>query len=202
MVASAPQSLVGSLDVRLPSTAAGVPHRVQKIFSPRGGSSYNATVRTRIIRFNLTSEDCLDGESCPLQFDVRNITNEIMHFTTLVPSCLLSRLLVRGGDGTIEYVVAYGRCCHMMLQLSNPHAAADLQSEGFGEGQIPANGIRTVSLKLMSGLLNQGKMLPLRMMSSLSLELTLADPSEWLHTGSTRSTDYNIETASGESNHP
>ena len=83
-----------------------------------------------------------------------------------------------------------------MLQLSNPHALADLESEGFGESPIPASGIRTVSLKLMSGLLNQGKMLPLRMMSSLSLELTLADPSEWLHSGTNRGQDYNIENVS------
>ena len=48
----------------------------------------------------------------------------------------------------------------------------------------------------MSGILNQGKMLPLRMLSSLSLELTLGDPSDWLHTGLTRSTDYNIENVS------
>ena len=107
IAASVPQSLVESLDFRLASTAAGVSQRVQTTFSPSGGSSYNAKAGTRIIRFNLTSEDWLDGESCRLQFDVRNITTDPLLFTTLVPSCLFSRLLVRGAGNTIEDVVDY-----------------------------------------------------------------------------------------------
>lgn len=195
IVSSAPQSLIDSLDFSLPNTAAGVESRIQTTFAPAGGSQYNPSTGTRVIRFHLTGETMwLDGNSCRVQFDIRNlVADKAMHYATLVPSCIFSRCLIRAGGQIVEDMTDYNRLCHMMQMLVNPHALQDMESEGLGNGNIPVSGVRRVSFKLLSGILSQSKYLPLKLISGLTIELTLADANDWCQSESTHSQQYQLE---------
>jgi hypothetical protein len=98
VVASAPQSLVDSLDFRLGSTAEYVQSRMQTSYQPSGGSSYNPVGGTRVVRFHLADEEgWLDPSSVRLQFDIKNAEAAALHSVNLVPSALFSRLLIKCG---------------------------------------------------------------------------------------------------------
>jgi hypothetical protein len=195
IAASAPQSVVDSLDFSLGATADYVTSRLMTSFAPSGGTAFNPRSGTKIMRFHLADElGWLDGGSLRISFDIVNLdAANPLQLVSAIPRCLFSRLMLKVGGNVAEDITSYNRVAGMFEDLINPHALIDLQQEGLGDSLvIPPSGSRRVSLKLMSGLLNQGKYLPLKMLSGLTLELQLADATDFCSSATNKSSTLEL----------
>ena len=187
ITAAAPQTLVSQLDFSLPSSAEYVRQRQQVTFNPSGGTTYGPGA-SNIIRFHLADGDAfLDPASVRLMYVVNNTSTnaaEILRPTSNVASCPFSRLTIKAGGQIVEDISSWNLTSNIMQQCFSPHILSEMEAEGFGGQTINPNGDSLrVSLKPLSGLLSQGKYLPLRYTSGITLEFTVADAAEWLNTG-------------------
>lgn len=193
--AAAPQTLISQMDFSLPSSAEYVRSRQQVTFNPSGGSTYGPG-QSSIIRFHIAEgEAFMDPASVRLIFTVNNTNGtaaNLLRPVSDVPSCIFSRLMIKAGGQIVEDIASYNAVSHMIQRTMNAHVVSDMEAEGF-DGQTIAGGdnIR-VSLQPMSGLLQQGKYIPLRYISGLTLELTVAPANEWLGTAANSSASFTI----------
>jgi hypothetical protein len=184
ITAAAPQNLISQMDFTLPSGAEFIRQRQQVTFNPSGGTTYGPGQST-IIRFHLADgEGWLDPSSVRLMFLVNNtdVVGNLLRPTSQVPSCCFSRMTIKCGGSIIEDVSAYNVVANAMQVTQSLHMQQEMGYEGFGGLQIAGLTSQRVSLKLNSGILNQMKYLPLRYISGLTIELTVAPASEWLLT--------------------
>jgi hypothetical protein len=179
--ASAPSSLVDSLDFSLGSTSQYVTSRTQTQYNASGGSSYG-TGQTKEMRFHLASESgWVDPQSIRIQFKIKNTTSNAhaLVAATSIPSCVFDRLVLKIGGQVAEDINAFGRVSSMFQQLMTNHAVADLEAEGFkaknGTNSLAKDASCRVLLKPMSGLLSQNKMISLKMCAGITLDLHCAD---------------------------
>lgn len=185
ITAAAPQTLLSQLDFSLPSSAEYVKTRQQVTFNPSGGSTYGPG-QSSIIRFHIAEADgFLDPSSLRIQFRVNNTDStaaNLLQPVSDIPSCCFSRLTVKAGGQTVEDINSFNSVSHMVQRTMNQHIVSDMEAEGFDGATIAGGGneFRLVSFKPLSGLLQQSKYLPLRFISGLTLELTVAPAGEWL----------------------
>jgi hypothetical protein len=191
-VAAAPQSLIGALDFSLPSSAEYVKSRQQVTFQPSGGSTYGGATNPNIIRWHIAdSEGFLDPASVKIMMTVNNESPTAAHILTPLSnlaSCMFSRWTVKAGGQIIEDISSYNSVSQAMALTRNKHILDDMEYEGFNGIAAPlagnavgAAGSVRVGFSPLSGILQQGKYLPIRYLSGLTIELTVADGTEWLN---------------------
>ena len=140
--------------------------------------------------FNLTSQDgWLDPSSLRLHFRIRNIMVAGANNGLLPASgchCFFSQLRILRGGTEVERIDPYSMCHELFrVALNTPQSQVEQAVEDgrtFDGGNYPPvapmriqpQSYKAVTLTPLAGLLQCGKYLPLRLMNSMVLELTLA----------------------------
>ena len=91
----------------------------------------------------------------------------------------------------LEVVDSYHRTAFAFEQMINDHALKDAKIEGWGDGlQLTTGQTTRVSLKLLLGMFNQTRYIPLKMLTGMTLEMVAAPGEEWLKTGGNTSQTF------------
>ncbi|MFM7986162.1 MAG: hypothetical protein ACKPKO_43305, partial [Candidatus Fonsibacter sp.] len=69
-------TLIDGLSFKLAKTASYITNRRSCTFHPIGSNIYKATDGTRLIKFNIGSQDWLDPSTLRIMFDLRNDSND------------------------------------------------------------------------------------------------------------------------------
>ena len=189
--------LIDGLSFRLNPGASYVTDRRSVTFHPQGSNIYTPGAGTKLIRIVLTGDSWLDPSTFRVMF---NLVNED---TVDVPANMLrpiggpwgffQRMRVLCAGQLVEDIMDYNRIHQMMHVLIAQESRDNDAAEAFGYAwdnvdTLPSaantdfyNGIApgesmTVLFKPLSGILNQGKMLPIRY-APITIELELvSDP--------------------------
>jgi len=188
---SVEDQLVNSLSFKLNPGASYVTNRRSVTYYPHGGNSYSSN-GVKVIKLMLTGSDWLDPGTVRLVFDVActdsSATNSLLPISG--PWGLFRRLRILCGGQVVEDIDNYART-HEMFSLLQPRDTRENDDiEGFGNGLpnsstnsyeaqylydgIPAGSSVTVSMRFLSGLLNQDKFLPIRY-CPITIELELCN---------------------------
>jgi hypothetical protein len=196
--------LIEQLSFKLPSTASYAQERRLVSAYPSGASQF-APDGVRVARFVLTGENWLDPSSLRCAFKIRNTSpNQTLQLVS-GSHCLFDQIRVLIGGVEVERIGPYyGRTHelfrHLLMpnawnvettvedgQTYDPNVFPQVSPKVIGPGQY-----LSVNLTPLLGLLNMDKLLPLKYMSGMQIELTLANASEALHPNSASQT-YQIE---------
>jgi hypothetical protein len=185
------QLLVDGLSFKLKAGANYVTNRRSVSFHPQGSNIYKTNSGTKVLKIVLNSNDWLDISTVRLMFDLKNTNADAAKRLRTVsgPWAFWRRLRVMCGGVVIEDF-DYNKTHELYQTLKPKELKANDDVEGFG---YRFNGIdsvvdtdtmpgiaggshQTVCFKILSGILNQPKFLPLRYMSGgLSFEFELCN---------------------------
>ena len=181
------QLLIDGLSFKLKPGANYVTNRRSVTFHPQGSNIYKTQSGTKVLKIVLNSNDWLDPSTVRLMFDVKNTAtgNEMLR-TISGPWAFWRRLRIMCG-GTLIEDFDYAKTHELYCTLKPKEQKQNDNIEGFGYNAgtmtthnrttmpgIAPNSYRTVSMSILSGVLNQPKFLPLRYMSGgLSFEFEL-----------------------------
>ena len=146
-------------------------------FIPQG-QQYSASNGTKLIRINLSSStEWLDPQSVRLSYRLNNKNGTADHQLRTIggPFSFFSRVRLLAGGTMVEDIMDYNRVHNMFSELSSSNTKRNEDIEGFGingsditnytlasyPGIVPA-GNKTVCTKLLCGLFNQIKYLPMQ----------------------------------------
>ena len=184
------QLLIDGLSFKLKPGANYVTNRRSVTFHPQGSNIYKTQSGTKVLKIVLNSNDWLDPSTVRLMFDVKNIDADALKRLRTIsgPWSFWRRLRIMCG-GTLIEDFDYNKTHELYCSLKPTEEKTNDDIEGFmyrvdnlGLGGPTANtafGIAggqhiPVSMKILSGVLNQPKFLPLRYMSGgLSFEFEL-----------------------------
>ena len=182
------QLLIDGLSFKLKPGANYVTNRRSVTFHPQGSNIYKTQSGTKVLKIVLNSNDWLDPSTVRLMFDVKNTDATAGHDLTTIsgPWSFWRRLRIMCG-GTLIEDFDYAKTHELYCTLKPKEERQNDNIEGFGYQAgtmdthnrttmpgIPPNSYRTVSMSILSGVLNQPKFLPLRYMSGgLSFEFEL-----------------------------
>jgi hypothetical protein len=189
--------LIDSLSYKLGNSASYITDRKSSTFWPSGSNIYKPSSGTKVIKFQLNSEGWLDSSTVVVNFDLHNNdTNTPPNVEKYVRPLqgghsFFRRLRISAGGSLIEDIDMYNRTHQMFEMLTSKSNRDNSDIEGFGyrsdttepdttHGNWSLPGVgqgshQTVGFKLCSGLLNQSKMLPLKYMGNLTIELELVN---------------------------
>ena len=197
------ESLVDQLSFKLPSTAQyGLERRLVSSF-PSGASTFSPNGGLKVMRFVITGEHWMDASTLRLAFKVRNNGAQSLQLAS-GPWCLFHQVRCLIGGTEIENLQYYGRTHELFrhLLMSNAwnvesttedfttYAQANypqVEPKQIGPGQVAS-----MNLTLCLGLLQMDKLLPLKFLGGMQIELTLAEPREAVMPGSP-SNEFTIE---------
>jgi hypothetical protein len=184
------QLLVDGLSFKLKAGANYVTNRRSVSFHPQGSNIYKTNSGTKVLKIVLNSNDWLDISTVRLMYDLKNTsTDAAKRLRTLSgPWSFWRRLRVMCGGVVIEDF-DYAKTHELYQTLKSKEQRDNDDIEGFGyrvvsnedasaSGYpgIAGNSHQTVCFKILSGILNQPKFLPLRYMSGgLSFEFELCN---------------------------
>lgn len=194
VIQSTEDQLIPALTFSLPKSAKYLIDRKSVTFWPTGSNIYKTTSGTKVIKFQLNSQDWIDPSSVRIMFDlVNNDPHAALVPVKYVrplsgPHSFFRRLRISCG-GTLVEDFDYNRTHQMFQIMTSSHNRENDDIEGFGYRSdtvapnanhtvdtlpgIPSGSKQTVGFKLLSGLLNQPKFLPLKYMGNLTIELEL-----------------------------
>ena len=204
VISGTESSLLDSLSFDLPPSSQYVQQRRLVSFMPSGASTYSPT-GVRVCSFNLTGDGWLDCASLRIQGKVSN-----KHAATSLqladgPHSLIQRIRFFCGGTMVEDVDVYNRshqlfrrilmsrdwvsndCVESGMQIADPSAVSSPATAQL----IGPNKSCSFSLQPLLGILNCGKMLPLRLSGGCRLEITFADAADSVAAGS--STSYECQ---------
>ena len=188
--------LIEPLSFKLGNSASYVTDRKSVTFWPSGSNIYKPESGTKVIKFQLNSEGWLDASTVRINFNLVN------NDTTAPPSTIKYLRPLQGAHsffrrmriscaGSLLEDFDYNRTHQMFEMLTAADNRNNDMIEGFGYRSdtkepnaalttgdapgIPSNDYQTVGFKLCSGLMNQSKMLPLKNMGNLTIELELVN---------------------------
>ena len=207
VISGTDDSLIDQLSFKLPSTASYAQERRLVSAYPSGASQFSPDGVRRVARFVLTGENWLDCSTLRCAIKIKNTSpNQTLQLVS-GPWCLFDQIRVLIGGVEVERIGGYYGRTHELfrsLLLSNsynvesttedgtvydPNVFPQVQPKVIGPGQY-----LSVNLTPLLGLLNMDKLMPLRYLGGMQIELTLANASEALHPNSA-SQDYQIEQA-------
>ena len=167
-------NLIDGLSFKLDPGASYITNRRSVTFHPNGSDTYSSSTGTKVIKIRMNGSDWLDPSTCKLMFTLKNTDGATdMEFVS-GPHSFFKRLRVLVGGQSCEDIDEYARTHEMFNILQSTAVRANDAVEGVVEGDtLAANKSRRVGMKLLSGLLNQGKMIPLRV-APIEIELELA----------------------------
>lgn len=194
VIQSTEDQLIPALTFSLPKSAKYLIDRKSVTFWPTGSNIYKTTSGTKVIKFQLNSQDWIDPSSVRIMFDLVNndptTPPSVLKYLRPLsgPHSFFRRLRISCG-GTLVEDFDYNRTHQMFQIMTSSHNRENDDIEGFGYRSdtvapnanhtvdtlpgIPSGGKQTVGFKLLSGLLNQPKFLPLKYMGNLTIELEL-----------------------------
>lgn len=183
-------SLISSLIYKLGHSSNYILNRRSVQLFPAGGNQYGPT-GVRVIKFMLSGHDWLDPGTLRVSFKLQNNTNGAMRLLNYNPATFFRRLTVRAGGQTIEDIDYYNRISNMMSKLqptdrryNDMNESFPLQEIGADPAVIGYNLLNrspvmrqgesiTLMMPLLSGLFSCGKLLPLRYLQNLQIDLEL-----------------------------
>jgi len=184
------QLLIDGLSFKLKPGANYVTNRRSVTFHPQGSNIYKTQSGTKVLKIVLNSNDWLDPSTVRLMFDVKNTDADALKRLRTIsgPHSFWRRLRIMCG-GTLIEDFDYNKTHELYCSLKPAEEKTNDDIEGFmhrvdnlgpsGPTANTAFGIAggqhiPVSMKILSGVLNQPKFLPLRYMSGgLSFEFEL-----------------------------
>ena len=184
------QLLIDGLSFKLKPGANYVTNRRSVTFHPQGSNIYKTQSGTKVLKIVLNSNDWLDPSTVRLMFDVKNTDADANKRLRTIsgPWSFWRRLRIMCG-GTLIEDFDYNKTHELYCSLKPTEEKTNDDIEGFmyrvdnlgvgGPTTGTAHGIASghhmsVSMKILSGVLNQPKFLPLRYMSGgLSFEFEL-----------------------------
>ena len=187
--------LIDGLSFKLRKGASYVTKRKLATFHPQGSNIYKAEQGTKLIKINLNSSDWLDPSTVRVQMKLTNEDGT----NTLTPISgawgFIKRLRILSGGTLVEDITNYNRLQQMHENFKNPNDYAnDLVEASFGP--LAGNKSSVANLKLVSGLLNQPKYIPLRV-CPITIEMELVSSNgDALNTNGTHSNTWNISDVS------
>lgn len=182
--------LIDGLHFGSRNTASYIVDRNQATFHPTSASAWQPS-GVRLLRFNLADvSGWLDPSTVRLCFTLNNLKSPAATMTPITDSPLgmIRRMrILASGSAVLEDIESYNRCYQLMAELQpgqrrfndvaeawGAASATDSYDDPFTVNAIPGDSSRQLCVKLMSGVLGQGKMLPLHLVP-LTLELELDD---------------------------
>lgn len=179
--------LIDALSFKLKPGASYITNRRSVTYFPVGGNQYSVQ-GVKVIKMLLTGDQWLDPGTVRFQFTVSNQDQNAARLLRVVsgPWSFFRRVRILAGGHILEDMDDYNRIHEMFHILQDPKNRANDDIEGFGVrydnngGAIDANypsiaggSTRTVMFKLLSGIFNQEKFLPIRYMPiTIDIELT------------------------------
>jgi len=188
--------LIDGLSFRLNPGASYVTDRRSVTFHPQGSNHYSSTAGTKLIRIVITGDSWLDPSTFRIMFDLKNdetaaadAANNKMLRPLGAPWAFFSRMRVLCAGQLVEDIMDYNRIHQMMHYLIAKESRENDAAEAFGfmadsqdavttdnlKGITPQEA-QTVMFKPLSGILNQGKMMPIRY-APITIELELVSDS-------------------------
>lgn len=197
-------SLIEGLSFKLGNSSNYILDRKSSTWYPTGSNVYTP-LGTRMLKFVLSGTDWLDPGTVRLQFKLSNkTTGQALKLLNGNPANFFRRMRIVAGGQVIEDIDYYNRVSNMIQHLMPNHKKMNDASEAFqmslkyetiitgsGTGVIRNSVVGsnilnyspviehgefiTVQMPLLSGLLNCGKMLPLKYLQGLQIELELVN---------------------------
>ena len=197
LLASASEDvLIDALSYKLGNSASYITDRKSVTFWPSGSNIYKTTSGTKVIKFQLNSEGWLDPSTVVVNFNLVNndasAPPETVKYVRPLQGghSFFRRLRISAGGALVEDF-DYNRTHQMFEILTSNHNRDNNDIMGFGYRAdtvsqlvdhtedtlpgIPSGSSQTVGFKLCSGLMSQSKMLPLKYMGNLTIELELVN---------------------------
>ena len=182
--------LIDGLHFGSRNTASYIVERTQATFHPTSASAWQPS-GVRLLRFNLADvSGWLDPGSVRLCMSLNNQDQDNVALAPITDSPLgmIRRMrILASGSAVLEDIEHYNRVYQLMAELQPGQRRYNNISEEWGGAEhtgsydvpfaitsIPAGGARQLCVKLMSGVLGQGRYLPLHLIP-LTLELELDD---------------------------
>ena len=192
VASSSEDILIDALSYKLGNSASYITDRKSVTFWPSGSNIYKTTSGTKVIKFQLNSEGWLDPSTVVINF---NLVNNDATATKFVRPLQGAHSFIRrcriSANGALVEDFDCNRTHKMFEMLTSGHNRDNGDIEGFGyrsdsvepgvtqtEALLPGiagGSYQTVGMKLCSGLMNQSKMLPLKYMGNLTIELELVN---------------------------
>lgn len=191
--------LIEGLSYKLSPGASYVTNRRSVTFFPSGSDSYSPTSGVKVIKIKLNGTDWLDPSTVKFMFTLNN-TDGTNPMTLLSgPHTFFKRMRILCGGQIVEDIDDYNRLCEMMNVLSSTQVRINDAVEGSpawddvgGAETLGTNKKKKMGMKLLSGLLNQNKMLPIRY-APLEIELELVNQVSDAQQGSTSWTINDVQ---------
>ena len=184
--------LIDSLSFKLKPGASYITNRRSVSYFPVGGNQYSPA-GVKVIKILLTGDQWLDPGTVRIQFTLTNQAAVAQRLRTISgPWSFFRRVRILAGGQILEDMDDYNRIHEMFHILQDPKNRVNDDIEQFGNrydnygvGQGLGNNVdlnypsiaggsqRVVMFKLLSGIFNQDKFLPIRYMPiTIELELT------------------------------
>lgn len=184
--------LIDALSFKLGNSASYITDRKSVTFWPSGSNIYKTASGTKVIKFQLNGEGWLDPSTVRINFNLVNNDADAAKFVRpLQGGHSFFRRLRVSANGALVEDFDYNRTHQMFEMLTSVHNRDNDMIEGLGYRSdsvapggthdlntlpgIAGGSYQTIGMKLCSGLLNQSKMLPLKYMGNLTIELELVN---------------------------
>jgi hypothetical protein len=183
--------LIDSLSFKLKPGASYITNRRSVSFFPHGGNQYSVQ-GVKVIKLVLTGDQWLDPGTVRIQFALRNLAPTAPQQLRVIsgPWSFFRRVRILAGGQILEDMDDYNRIHEMFQVLQAPIHRFNDDIMGFGRRYdlqvadanyfgIAGQQSKVVMFKLLSGIFNQEKFLPIRYMPiTIELELTsiVTDP--------------------------
>jgi hypothetical protein len=180
--------LIEGLQFKMPPGGSYVISRKNCTFYPAGSAIYSSNSGTKLIRINLSSStEWLDPQSVRLCYTLNNVDSRANRQLRTIGGAFsfFSRVRLMAGGTMVEDIMDYNRVHNMFSQLTSTNTRQNEDIEAFGinggdrnsasEANFPGidpAGRKTVCTKLLCGLFNQIKYLPMQYIQ-LCLEIEL-----------------------------
>ncbi|MFM7982406.1 MAG: hypothetical protein ACKPKO_24105, partial [Candidatus Fonsibacter sp.] len=104
-------TLIDGLSFNLADIASYITNRRSCTCHPVGSNIYKATYGTRLIQFNIASQDWLDPSTFRIMYDVRNDSNDGAKLLRPIggPWSFFSRMRILAGGQVLEDIDMYNR---------------------------------------------------------------------------------------------
>jgi hypothetical protein len=182
VISGGEDTLLESLNFSLPPSTSYVQQRRLVSYYPSGASTFSPS-GVRVVRYNLNG-DWLDPASMRIYGKIYNSGAGVLQLAS-GPHCLFSRIRLFIGGTLCEDLDYYGRSHELLRRILMPADWCQLDSvesglesangNGLSQQQLAPGKTAMFNMQPLLGLLNCGKMLPLRLSGGISIELTLAD---------------------------
>ena len=187
---SSEDQLIDGLSFKLGNSASYITDRKSVTFWPSGSSIYKTSSGTKVIKFQLNSDGWCDPSTVRIMFNLVNNGDAVERLRPLQGAYSFFRRLRVSANGALLEDFDYNRAHQMFESLTSVHNRDNDDIEGFGyrsdtvapdvaddETTLPGiagGSYQTVGFKLLSGIFNQPKMLPLKYMP-LTIEMELVN---------------------------